>query len=165
LKALKWVLNHFEEVILVILVTAITLVMTLQISMRLIFNNAFPWPEELSRYMFIWFVYFGAAYGVIHKNHLAVDILYYYVPPGVKKIMQILADAVFVIFSLIMIFYGFNEVAAVFSRGQLSPAMQLPVWLIYLSLPVGFTLTLIRMIERYIKDYIYTNNTHDEQVR
>ena len=41
---------------------------------RYVFNSSLTWSEELTRYMFIWVVFLGAAIGVRERTHIAVDI-------------------------------------------------------------------------------------------
>ena len=41
---------------------------------RYVFNSSLTWSEELTRYMFIWVVFLGAAIGVRERTHIAVDL-------------------------------------------------------------------------------------------
>jgi len=47
-------------------------IMTMQIVLRVIFNYPLIWPEEVSRYLFVWVVYLGTVVGVINDTHIRV---------------------------------------------------------------------------------------------
>ena len=52
MKKLRWTWDNFEEVLLCIIITVITLVSGLQVVCRYLFNNSLTWSEEVSRYLF-----------------------------------------------------------------------------------------------------------------
>jgi TRAP-type C4-dicarboxylate transport system permease small subunit len=47
----------------------------LQVVLRTFFNEPQTWVEELSRYIFVWVVFVGAAIGVYHDNHIRLDLV------------------------------------------------------------------------------------------
>ena len=53
MKKLRWTWDNFEEVLLCIIITVITLVSGLQVVCRYLFNNSLTWSEEVSRYLFV----------------------------------------------------------------------------------------------------------------
>ena len=58
----------------VLLVTAV-IVMTIQIVLRLVFNNPLSWPEEVVRYFFVWVVFLGSTVAVTRDGHIRVLVL------------------------------------------------------------------------------------------
>lgn len=146
----RWLDENFEESILMVLLSTLVVIMTLQVIMRYVFNNSLSWPEEISRYLFIWFVYIGVSYSVKENNHLRIDILLLYMNDPVKKILQIIGDLAFLIFNIIMVVGGYGVFQKILRTGQTSPALLLPMAFVYLSLPIGFLLSIFRMIEKYI---------------
>ncbi len=55
----------------VLLVTAVV-VMTVQIILRVFFNNPLSWPEEVVRYFFVWVVFLGSTVAVTNDGHIRV---------------------------------------------------------------------------------------------
>ena len=56
--------DHFEECILFTIVWAIALISFIQIIMRYALGSSLSWPEELNRYLFVWFAYISLSYAV-----------------------------------------------------------------------------------------------------
>ena len=51
-KVLMWLDDNLEILLCGLLLTAITVVMSIQVIMRYLVGQALPWPEELSRYFY-----------------------------------------------------------------------------------------------------------------
>ncbi|MBL8288602.1 MAG: TRAP transporter small permease [Rubrivivax sp.] len=58
-------------------------VVSVQFVTRYVFNDSASWTEEIARYLLIGTVFVGAAIGVAKNNHIQVDLLYRYLPPGI----------------------------------------------------------------------------------
>ena len=74
-KTLSWLDQHLEEVIIIILLGLMVIIMGIQVFMRYVLAKSLPWPEELTRYLFIWFVFLGISYGIRYNIHIKVDII------------------------------------------------------------------------------------------
>ena len=148
-KVLKWLDKHFEETLMSIFLLIIIVMMTMQVVMRYIFRNALPFPEEVSRYCFIWMSYLGVSYAVKTGGSLKVDILQTLIP-ALTKPLETLGDIMYAAFSAVMILPGIGVVKRVMEIGSKSAAIQLPMWIIYLSFLVGAVLTVIRTIQKII---------------
>lgn len=149
MKVLRWLDRHFEETIMLILLAMIVVVMGIQVVMRYGLKSSLVWAEELSRYFFIWFVFMGISYGVRQNIHIKVDIIET-VFPRTKRILGVLQDIAFLVFSVYMIQPGFKAMGMLIASGQKSPAMGVPMYLVYISLMGGFLLTIMRMIQKYV---------------
>lgn len=149
MNVLKWVNEHFEEAIMVILLAAISCVMMAQIIARSFFTSM-PWPEEFCRYCYIWTVFLSLGYTIRKKNMLKVGILMDLLPVKLRKSIEIVVN-----FSMLAIFAILFRYAIVYTgkvkvSGQISPAMHLPMWIMYMSTVVGFALAVIRMIQEIV---------------
>ena len=54
------------------LLIASVVVMTMQVVLRLVFNNPLSWPEEVVRYFFVWVVFLGSTVAVTRGGHIRV---------------------------------------------------------------------------------------------
>ncbi|MHA6250776.1 TRAP transporter small permease [Oceanobacillus sp. CAU 1775] len=150
MKIIKWLDRHFEESILVILSGVMTVVIALQVFMRHVMGSSLSWSEELARYCFIWLVYIGISYGVKMQRHIKVDVLMHYLKDKQKIIMGIVANLLFLAFSILIIIYGYDISKQLLGWGQITPALKIPMGVVYMATPVGFTLTSIRLVQQII---------------
>ena len=63
------ILDNIERVICSTLLATFVVILFVQIISRQLFNYSLSWSEELSTYMFVWFVYFGASYATKLAAH------------------------------------------------------------------------------------------------
>ncbi|MGE4484843.1 MAG: TRAP transporter small permease [Oscillospiraceae bacterium] len=143
---LFWLDKNFEAVIMAVTVILMFLVLMLQTILRYVFNAALQWPEEFSRYVFVWYVFLGMAYCVRHRTHLIVDFLEAFIPK-IKKFYVVIGDLSLLAFALLMSYAGINKLQDLWNSKQLSPAMGFPIFYCYLALEVGFVLCVIRSFQ------------------
>ena len=87
-QVLKFLDKHLEEYLIAILLIALTLIMLLQIVMRYVFNNSLSWPEELSRYCFVYITFLTLGYCVRNDSMLRLDILKELLPSKIWTVLQ-----------------------------------------------------------------------------
>lgn len=111
------------------------------------------WAQEACIYMFVWMAKFGAAYGVRTGIHVGVDILAERLTGANRRAITIIAMSGGVIFTAIITVIGTDFVYHVREGGQISPDLELKMWLIYLAVPLGSALMCFRFVQalyRYI---------------
>ena len=145
---LLWLNDHLEETLSIILLGFIVVIMGLQIFMRYVLSKSLSWPEEISRYLFIWFVFLGISYGIKHDVHIKVNIIESLFPK-IKTILMIIQDFLFLFFCVYMLRPGVNVLKRLIATGQTSPALNIYMYLVYASLLVGFTLAIFRFLQKY----------------
>ena len=150
MKLLRWLGGHFEELLMMIALSSITVIMFMQVVMRYVFRSSLAWSEELSRYFFIWMTFLGISYAIKKRTHLRIDLLETFIP-ALKKPLEYLTDVVFVAFSIFMLPPAATTLRALWQSGQTSPAMEIPMFVVYLSLVLAYILILIRVAEKYIR--------------
>jgi TRAP-type C4-dicarboxylate transport system permease small subunit len=67
-----WTLLSQATAALMFLIIFLTFV---QVLLRYVFSNPVAWIEEMSRYLFVWIVFLGAALAFRRGEHIQVDIL------------------------------------------------------------------------------------------
>lgn len=147
MKKLKQVEEHFEEYIMGILLIGITVVMLMQIVMRML-KLSLPWAEELARYFYIWSVLLSLGYTIRTKSILRVDLLLNALPDVLQKAVELVLQLASCAFYLLMSYYSLRVLDGVKSSGQTTPALEWPMYLIYLILPVGFFLAALRSLQQ-----------------
>ncbi len=153
MKFIRWLDRYLEESVMLVLLALMVSVMGLQVFMRYVMNSSLSWPEELTRYMFIWFVFLGISYGIRYDIHIRVNIFETFVPK-IAATLRVIQDIFFMAFMLYMYSPAVTNISRMIANQQHSPAMQIPMYFVYLSLLVGLTLGIFRMIEKYVKKFM-----------
>ncbi|KGP72832.1 TRAP transporter small permease [Pontibacillus yanchengensis] len=150
MRLLKTIDQRIEEALLVLFSSVMVSVIFLQVVMRLS-GNSLSWSEELGRYCFIWLVYVGISYGVKKQRHLKVDVMLLLLKDRGKLILSIISNLLFLTFAILVVRYGTSISLQLLSFGQQSPALHIPMGLVYLAAPIGLGLTAIRLLQNIYK--------------
>lgn len=155
-------LNHFEEFLIASFMAAATLVTFAAVVMRYTTGSGIDWAQELTIYLFIWMAKFGAAYGVRTGIHIGVDFLVNWVRPSIRKTMVIIALSLGIIFTGSISFFGARWVLFIHGTGQVSPDLEMPMWIVYLAIPFGSGLMCYRFMQ-VLAGFVKTGDlpTHD----
>ncbi len=114
-----------------------------------------PWGEELSRFAFVWFVFFGATYAARLAAHNRVTFQFKLFPKIVGDISTLLSDLVWIIFNCIMVYYSINVIKEGFEFPEYSPTLDWIMAYVFLIFPIAFSLMTLRIIQVNIMKYIF----------
>ena len=147
MKILKALDEKLELSICIFLMSSMTIIIFIQVIMRYVMRNSLVWSEELARYLFIWLIYMGISYGAKIMKHIKIEAALGLFPKKVRPFIVIIGDVLFLGFSLFITYTAFTVVQRQIGLGQKSPAIHMPMWIIYAAPMVGFALASIRQIQ------------------
>ena len=139
--------ENLEAIPLILLTVVMTVLIFVQVIMRYVLQSSLSWSEELARYLFIWMAYFAISYGVKEMKHIKIDAALYLFPKRARKYILIVGDIIVMLFALFVIKTSFKLVVKIHTFGQVSAAMGIPMWIIYLAPLVGFILVVLRSVQ------------------
>ena len=136
----------------VILVMAFLVIDVLwQVTSRYIMREPSSWTDELAGFLLIWVGLFGAAYATGKKDHLAIDLLPRKLSPEKRKYLDIVINSLIGSFALIvMVIGGVRLVYITFRLKQISSALEIPVGIVYLVVPISGLFILYYAIDEII---------------
>ena len=110
---------------------------------------------ETQWYIFDLIFLLGAAYALKHDEHVRVDVFYSSWSPKRKALLDLLGTLLFLIpFSLLVIFFSWNTVAASWAIGEISPDPGgLPRYPIKTVILISFFLLILQGISEAIKKF------------
>ena len=144
---LKAIDDYLEETILLILLVLMTCIMGVQIVSRYVFQNSLTWSEELVRYLFVWSDFLGVPFCIKHGLSIKVDQFRNLFPIPLQKVLMYIDKIIIFLLFLVLFIYSFTVIKATYLSGQTSPAMQLPMWTVQISVTVSSLLSMIRSIQ------------------
>ncbi len=148
---LKWLDESFEEWFMGIMLIGISLILMLQIIMRTV-GSSLAWAEEIARYFYVWSVFLSVGYTLRVNNILKVELLMDYLPSGLRRVLDALLNALNVVLFAFFAYHSVDVVQKVEISGQTSPALEIPMYLVYAIIPVGFALASFRSLQRIFID-------------
>ncbi|MCM2358859.1 MAG: TRAP transporter small permease [Geobacteraceae bacterium] len=147
LKPLEWI----ENTLAVVSMTAVSLLIFAQVVSRYGFNYTPIWSEELSRFLVVWSIFIGVAIGVRNNQHIGVDAVIRFLPHKLKVASEVLLNLIGVVVLGILIFNSIEFIQHTREFEQLSPAMRLPMYIPYIAMPVGLSLSIVHFIHNIVK--------------
>lgn len=131
-------LDRILERILVIIMAVMVINVLWQVGSRYLLQSPSSFTDELARYLLIWLSMLGASYVTGKRMHLSIDLLSQKVNFQNRKKLNTLIYVIVAIFALlVMVVGGSRLVYVVSSLGQTSPALEIPLSVVYIVLPVG----------------------------
>lgn len=154
LKMLDKIFNIFEKAITIFTFFLMFVIVLYGIVMRFIFRLPNPYGEEIARYSMIFFIYIGASINVREKGHLAVEMIVDILPMKIRKICMVIADIISVAGFGLCSYLAIVFIQQMLKINQNSSQMGIPMWIIFMSMAVGFCLSFIRSIMLFVNDYL-----------
>ena len=144
MKAIKWLDNHFEEVILVLFLVLISVIELAQVIYRNTMSSSLSWAEEVCRFLWIASVFVSLPYTVRNESILRVTALLDVLPWKIQNTLNIFVDLVTIVALTILSYASFGCFESVYSSGELSAAILLPMWIIYVFVVGGLCVGVVR---------------------
>ncbi|MEG1492380.1 MAG: TRAP transporter small permease [Oscillospiraceae bacterium] len=135
-----------EDTMMVVGILSAAAILFINVVMRNVFSSGLVWAEEFAKFAIIWITFGGCGAAARANAHMKISALYDAMGAKVKKVMDVLINLCAMIFSSFMVYYGITLTIKVIETAQVSPTMQLPMWVIYISVPIGGALMLLRYV-------------------
>lgn len=152
LSVFRWLDEHLEEALLIILLLGITFLTGFQVVMRRVFQNPLSWSEELCRYCFMWSAFIGVAYCIRKRCEIRITTFVTLFPQKIQKFLLVLTHLVAITVFSVFFVASINIVTKTLYSHQTSPAVGIPFYIIYFCTALGFGLSLIRLLQMLFVD-------------
>ena len=148
---LTFIDERFEEIIGVIVLAVVVSLIFIGVMMRLLFKSGLPWQEELSRILYVLVVYLGASYGMRTNDHIRINIISNLLPPRARKVLRVVTDFIWAGFNITVIIMAMQVYQKMQRFLGESAVLKIPLHVVFLIVPLGFTLLTLRLIQGYIQ--------------
>jgi TRAP-type C4-dicarboxylate transport system permease small subunit len=142
-----WLVENFERLLVCCFLSLFSVVLILQVFMRFVLRDPLSWPEEFSRYLLIWTAFIGSSLAVKEARFINIDILPLMATGVVRKALHLVMHLGFLVFCGLAIYFSYDFILRIASSGQVSPAMGIPMWIVYMAAPVGLGLAALRTLQ------------------
>ena len=150
---LKWFDHNIEKFLSGILLIAFSSLMIINVLLLFLFGSAISWASEAVLTLFVFFVWIAISYAFKERKHIKVTALVGLLPVRTQRILEIVINLGIILFFFILIHTSFEYMMHPSVQKKTSLLLKYPMWIYYLSAPVGASLSIIRLIQITIIDY------------
>ncbi|MCP3888903.1 MAG: TRAP transporter small permease [Desulfobulbaceae bacterium] len=141
--------DNFEEVLCVVCVGVMVACLMLQVGMRWTTGHGVAWTEELSRYSFLWTVFFAAILVAKQGAHVRISAQYLLMPPKYRLFFRIFTDIIWVAFNLYVAWISWNVIQGGLLYPEISPTLKIVRGYVEMIIPFSFIFMSFRIVEGY----------------
>lgn len=146
------IISKFEKLMLGLGIIAMALNTIAAVVSRFIFNDAITYTDELNMIFIVIVTFAGLSYAARQGRHIRMSALYDLLNSRLRKIFMIIISASTALFMFFLAYYAILYITSVYDSGRILPALGIPVYIIYLWVPIGFTITGIQYFLTVIKN-------------
>ena len=151
---------RFLEFLLILLLSAMALMVFVNVIMRYGFNSGINVSEELSRYFFVWLTFIGAVVAFREHSHLGIETLVMFLSRRGRIICMSLSNLVIIICSAIFFWGTWKQFPINASMAAPVTGMSM-IWVYGVGLFTGAGMAIIA-IERLFR--LVTGRVTDEEI-
>lgn len=126
---------------------------------RFIFQHSIFFTEELNRIIIILITFAGVGYAARHGRHIRMSAIFDHLPFKARKALMIIIAIITAVAMFALCYFSIRYIGKVHTSGRVLPALQFPVWWIFVWVPVGFFVTgtqyLLTAIKNILEKDIY----------
>jgi len=134
-----------ENGLLVLLLTGIILLATLQIALRNVWDMGLSWADPTLRVAVLWVTLLGAMAATRDDNHIQIDLLTRFLSESLKKYVRLVTDLFSAFICGLLSWHGGRFVYFEWEDGSILFA-SVPAWVCELIIPLGFGVMALRFL-------------------
>lgn len=142
-------INFFVRVLIGLGLLCMVVLVATQVAVRFILPKlgmpvSLPWTEEAARYLMVWVIFLGGAIAARHGLLIAVTALLEALPTAPSRLLRKLSLLLLAGIFAVMAWYGWQW--AHFGADEISPALTVSKFWLYLAMPVGCALAAVNTL-------------------
>ena len=128
------------------LVGAIVVITLASVWWRYVLNAPLAWPEQVSRILFVWITFVGAAVLYRERLHVAIDMFMALLPRAARRAVGWAIELLILAFNFVLLLYGLK--LSVDTLGQTFGALDITPASFYFAAPVAAGMMILYFLER-----------------
>ena len=152
MKMVHWLDEYLEAGLAALLLAVVVTLITVQVFMRYVMQNSLSWSEELTLWLFVWFIWLATSYAFKRRAHVRVAVLDQIFSSRGQLILNIFNQLLIVVFLSVLIYQCFILMNMPFVAKQRSVVLGMPIQYFYASAPFGAALSLLRLVKNLSSD-------------
>lgn len=146
-----WI-SRIEAVILAMGVILMAINTITNVLSRSLLGESLHFSEEINRILIVMITFAGIGYAARHGRHIRMSAIYDAVPTGGRRWMMIVISLFTALVMFVLCYYSIGYISTLYGRGRVLPSLSIPVWMMYVWVPIGFAITGIQYLLTAIKN-------------
>lgn len=131
-------------------------VVVFEVMMRYALRSPTQWASELVGYIFAGYVFLGAGYTLLHREHVNMDVFYAKLPPRAQAGLDVLTAAFAFIYCGVLLMVGWDAAwGALLSGRTTGTDWNPPLFPALVMLPIGTALLIVQLVAKFVRDLVY----------
>lgn len=126
---------------------------------RYLLNQSLYFTDELNQFLIIIVTFMGLGYITRKGKHIRMSAFYDMLSARYKRMLMVMIALVTAATMLVLAWYALEYVLKIARRGRVTPALQIPLYLTYFWVVIGFSLAALQYILTAIKNLSVTGNS------
>ena len=147
----------------ILLFTGLTLIM-INVTLRYVWGMPESLLDEFSVYFVVWGTFAGMSQALRTNHHIKVDMFYDMMPVRLKRGVSTFAHSLGIAFCLFYTYFGILLVQDYLVTGQGSTDSQLPLWIVYLIMPISGVMFGARFIQKLVFLFKYGGGSWSDEM-
>ncbi len=139
-------LDRIARLLVQLTVAVMAVTVTMQVIWRYFLKDPLMWAEELARYGLVWMTFIGAAVSLRSGQLACVDLLVTQLPKQWEKVVKNIVIVLNTVLLTFLFYYSIGMINLPSVTSQLSPALRIPMNIVYLGVPLGMGLMLLQSL-------------------
>ncbi|MGR4070359.1 TRAP transporter small permease [Billgrantia sp. C5P2] len=146
-----WI-SRAESVILALGVILMAVNTVANVISRFVLGESLHFSEEINRILIVMITFAGLGYAARHGRHIRMSAIYDALPTGGRRWLMIVISLFTSLVMFVLCYFSIGYIETLYGRGRVLPSLSIPVWTIYLWVPIGFAITGIQYLLTAIKN-------------
>ncbi len=147
LKKIDTLVCRLEESVTAIGYIIMTLAVIWSVFCRYVLKIPFLYGDEAARYIMIICVFIGVSIGTRKGAHLGIEAFVGMLPENMRRKVTFVAGFFTMVLFFVLAWATLTLTITVYGTEQHTSSLYLPMWVVYVSLPIGMCLSGIREIQ------------------
>lgn len=147
-------LGKVEELALASALLLLAFLVVSNVLSRALFNTSVAAVEELSQFSIVLITFLGLGFAARSGRHIRMTAFYDLLPERARKILMM---CICLVTMTLLAFFAWRAIAYVLlvrQLGSVSPALQFPLWIVYLLAPFGFALAALHYFLAFLRNLV-----------
>jgi TRAP-type C4-dicarboxylate transport system permease small subunit len=146
-------IGQVEQILLVILLSALILVAFSQIILRNFFSTGIAWGDALVRVLVLWTGFIGATIAVREGKHICIDVVTRWLSPKGKRIVEIIIHAFSFSMCCLLAYAALKFIHNEFQMKSVA-FLGIPAWVSESILPLTFVIMAFRYFFHFLNNVL-----------